>query len=137
MSQESKSSDRAQGHEGNPLAMHGHVSYLEIPAIDAMQSAAFYEAVFGWSIRARDTGRPSFDDPSGDLIGRWVTSRPASREPGFVPYIYVDGINDVAGRITERGGEIVKATHAEGDIWVATFRDPAGNLLGIWEFQHQ
>ena len=63
------------------LARHGHVSYLEIPAVDAEQSAAFYEAVFGWCIRGRDTGQTSFDDRSGGLIGRWETSRPASREP--------------------------------------------------------
>jgi len=33
--------------EANPLAKHGHLSYLEIPAMDPRQSAAFYERVFG------------------------------------------------------------------------------------------
>jgi predicted enzyme related to lactoylglutathione lyase len=69
------------------LARHGHVSYLEVPAVDAEQSAAFYEAVFGWAVERREDGRRSFDDRSGDLIGRWATDRVASREAGLLPYI--------------------------------------------------
>ena len=115
------------------LARHGHVSYLEIPALDAEQSAVFYEAVFGWSIHRRDTGDRSFDDRSGDLIGRWVTGRAASREFGLAPYIYVDGIDDIVGRVVKQGGEVVKPPYPEGDLWVATFRDPAGNLMGLWQ----
>jgi predicted enzyme related to lactoylglutathione lyase len=119
------------------LARHGHVSYLEIPAVDAEQSAAFYEAVFGWAVGRRENGVRTFDDPSGDLIGRWVTCRAASREPGIMLYIYVDRIEDVVERVSTRGGEIIKPPYPEGDLWVATFRDPAGNVLGIWQEQRR
>jgi predicted enzyme related to lactoylglutathione lyase len=115
------------------LARHGHVSYLEIPALDAERSAAFYEAVFGWNVRRRENGDRSFDDGSGDLIGHWVTGRAASRETGVVPYVYVDRIDDVVGRVVKQGGEVVKPPYPEGDLWVATFRDPAGNLMGVWQ----
>lgn len=115
------------------LARHGHVSYLEIPAVDAEKSAAFYEAVFGWAVHRRDSGRISFDDRSGTLIGAWETSRAASREPGLLPYIYVDGIDRVVERIVAGGGQVVKPPYPEGDLWVATFRDPGGNLMGIWQ----
>jgi hypothetical protein len=27
---------------------------------------------------------------------------------------------------------IVDGPYPEGDLWVATFRDPAGDVLGIW-----
>jgi predicted enzyme related to lactoylglutathione lyase len=115
------------------LARHGHVSYLEIPAVDIEQSADFYESVLGWQIHQGQSGHISFDDRSGDLIGRWVTGRVPSREPGVLPYIYVDRIDDVVQRVVNQGGEIVKAPYPEGDLRVATFRDPAGNLMGIWE----
>jgi predicted enzyme related to lactoylglutathione lyase len=115
------------------LARHGHLSYLEIPAVDAEQSAAFYEAIFGWAIRRRDSGDRSFDDPGGDLIGRWVACRAASREPGLLPYIYVDRIDSVVERIMTLGGEVIKPPYPEGDLWVATFRDPAGNVMGVWQ----
>ncbi len=110
------------------------MSYLEIPAVDAEQSAVFYETVFGWNIHRRDAGRISFDDRSGDLIGRWVAGRAASREPGLVPYIYVDRIDEVVGQIVKQGGAVVQPSYPEGDLWAATFRDPAGNLMGIWQF---
>jgi predicted enzyme related to lactoylglutathione lyase len=119
----------------NRLARLGHVSYLVIPAVDAEQSAAFYEAIFGWYIRGRDTGHPSFDDRSGDLIGRWETSRAASREPGLLACIYVHRINDIVERIVTQGGEVVQAPYPEGNLWIATFRDPGGNLMGIWQAQ--
>jgi predicted enzyme related to lactoylglutathione lyase len=115
------------------LTHHGHVSYLEIPAVDVAESAAFYEAVFGWQIHRRESGQTSFDDGTGSFIGRWVPEHAASRQPGFLPYVYVDRIDDVLGKATARGAEIVKPPYPEGDLWVATFRDPAGNLIGIWQ----
>ncbi|HEY2588187.1 MAG TPA: VOC family protein [Tepidisphaeraceae bacterium] len=115
------------------LAHHGHVSYLEIPAADVEQSAAFYEAVFSWRVDRRGDGRASFDDGTGTVIGRWVGGATPSREAGIVPYIYVDRLDDVIQRIAIYGGNLVKPPYAEGDLWVATFRDPAGNLLGAWQ----
>jgi predicted enzyme related to lactoylglutathione lyase len=115
------------------LARHGHVSYLEIPTADIEKSAAFYEAVLNWQIHRRQPGNISFDDRSGDLIGRWVPDRQPSREPGLVPYIYVNKIDDVVERIVKHGGEMVKSPYPEGELWVATFRDPSGNLMGIWQ----
>ena|SRR5437870_4827481 len=76
------------------LARHGSLSYLEIPAIDPRQSAAFYEKVLGWNVDWRGGDDFRFDDTTGHLIGHWVTGRPISREPGLLPYIYVDRIDD-------------------------------------------
>ena len=115
-----------------PLRRHGKVSYLDIPAVDAKRSAAFYEKVFGWSLRG-DTDQPHFDDAAGDLIGSWVTGRAISSEPGLLPYIYVDGIDDTLEKIGAHGGQVVRAPFPEGDLWVATFRDPAGNVIGVWQ----
>ena len=129
------SSEPNVGGVSQGLARHGHVSYLEIPAVDAEQSAAFYEAVFGWEIRGRDDGDRSFDDRSGHLIGRWKTDRAVSNQPGLVPFIYVDRIDQIIERIRRQGGTIVRDRYAEGNLWVATFRDPAGNFMGIWQVE--
>ncbi len=115
------------------LARHGGLSYLEIPAVEPRQSAAFYEKVLGWTLRAPDTDDPRFCDATGHLIGRWQTGRAISREPGLLPYIYVDHIDDVVERVKAHGGEVVKATYSEGNLWVATVRDPAGNVIGLWQ----
>jgi predicted enzyme related to lactoylglutathione lyase len=75
----------------------------------------------------------SFTDATGDMIGAWVTGRTASREPGVLPYIYVHGIDAAIDRIKANGGDVVKPPYDEGGLWVATFRDPTGNVLGIWQ----
>jgi predicted enzyme related to lactoylglutathione lyase len=104
-------------------------------AADVHQSANFYETVFGWDIRGRDTSRPSFAYPSADVTGAWVTNRAISREAGLLPYIWVDDIDDVLARIESHGGEVVQAPRqiSAGDEWIATFRDPAGNVMGLYQ----
>jgi len=67
------------------------ICYLEIPATDPHTSAKFYDCVFGWNIRRRDSAQPSFDDPSG-VSGAFVTLK-AAPEPGLLPSIWVDDIN--------------------------------------------
>jgi predicted enzyme related to lactoylglutathione lyase len=115
------------------LARHGGLSYIEIPAIDARQSAAFYGKVLGWNVQDADTNHPKFMDQTGHLLGRWVTGRAIAREPGLLPYIYVKGIEEVVKRAVAHGGQIVKAPYIEGNLWVSTIRDPAGNVIGLWQ----
>jgi predicted enzyme related to lactoylglutathione lyase len=110
--------------------------YLEIPAIDVHQSAAFYEKVFGWNIRHRDTDRPSFDDATGNVSGAWVTGRAPSHEAGLLPSIWVDGIDEVLARIVAHGGTVVEPVHhdhPDSTCWIATFRDPAGNMMRLYQ----
>jgi len=115
------------------LARHGGLSYLEIPAVDPRRSASFYEQVLDWRLRGGQSDDPRFEDSTGHLIGRWVTGRAISREPGLLAYFYVDRIDDVVRRVVASGGEVVESPYAEGNLWVATIRDPAGNLFGIWQ----
>jgi predicted enzyme related to lactoylglutathione lyase len=114
------------------LFRHGKLSYMQIPATDVMAASAFYEGVFGWTLRGDEQHR-SFDDTSGELSGAWVTDQDVSREPGILPYIYVEGVDATIEKIVANGGEVVREPYPEGDLWVATFRDPAGNVLGIWQ----
>jgi len=115
------------------LARNGGVSYLHIPAADVRRSAAFYEKVFGWTIHGRDTDRPSFDDGTGHVSGAWMTDQAISREPGLLPYIYVDRLDETIERVKAHGGEIVKSPFSEGTLRIAIFRDPAGNAIGLWQ----
>jgi uncharacterized protein len=112
---------------------HGRLSYIQIPASSVRESGAFYASVFGWEVRGGGDNHLSFTDATGDMIGAWVTGHATSREPGVLPYIYVHGIDKVLERITDSGCEVVKPPYPEGDLWVATFRDPAGNVMGIWQ----
>ena len=114
------------------LATPGAMTYLHIPAADVRRAAAFYREVFGWHIHNPDSDRPSFDTPGGHLSGAWVDHQRIAAEPGLLPYIYVDGVEETVGRILAHGGEIVTSPFPEGLLTVATFRDPEGNVLGLW-----
>ena len=123
------------GGDGAPRHMfgHGRLSYVQIPALDVRASARFYESVFDWKSRGDGVNHLSFTDATGDMIGAWVTGRAISREPGVLPYFYVHGIHAALERVAASGGAIVKPPYPEGDLWVATFSDPAGNVLGVWQ----
>lgn len=112
---------------------HGRVAYIQIPALDVRASAAFYAEIFGWEIRGGGDSHLSFTDTTGDMIGAWVTGRAVAGDTGIVPYIYVRGFDDALARLAAKGAPIVKPPYLEGDVWVSTFRDPAGNVVGIWQ----
>ena len=110
----------------------GGVSYLRIPAGDPHRAAAFYEAVCGWSVRS-DREDPSFEDGSGHVIGHFVADQPVAGEAGVRPYVFVEQVDETLAKAVAHGGEVVTAPYPEGDLWVATFRDPEGNVVGVWQ----
>jgi predicted enzyme related to lactoylglutathione lyase len=116
----------------NPLARHGGLSYLHIPATDLRKSAAFYGGVLGWKIEERTDGF-RFVDRDGLLIGGFGLG-PAQREERLVCYFYVEDIDAAVARAAAAGGEVVSPPVAQPDIHVARVRDPAGNLIGLWQF---
>lgn len=114
------------------MTQNGSVSYLHITAVDLKRSAEFYRDVLGWAVRGEDTPRPGFVDPSGHLGGAWVAGQPPAGEPGLLLYAYVDSIDDTLALVTANGGGVVEGRHEEGNVWVATFTDPSGNVVGLW-----
>ncbi len=110
----------------------GGVSYLRVPAEEPQRSAAFYAAVFGWRVDA-DREDPSFEDGTGHVIGHFVADLPVAGEAGIRPYVFVEGVDETLETVVAQGGEIVTQPYAEGDLRVATFRDPAGNVIGVWQ----
>ncbi len=111
----------------------GKFCYIEIPAIDINQSATFYKEVFGWNIRQRDDGHLAFDDTSGEVSGTWVIDRPVSTEPGLLIYIMVDSVATTIARVIANNGKIVQPIGVDAPEVTARFRDPAGNVLGLYQ----
>ena len=125
------SSPADPGVEGT-VARPGGVSYLRIPARDVPQSADFYHRVFGWRLRGTAEA-PSFSDGTGHVIGHWRTDLPAAGQAGVLPYIYVTELDATLRTATDRGAEVVTPPYREGNLWIAVIRDPAGNVIGIWQ----
>jgi len=116
-----------------PSYRTGKICYLEIPAPDVQQSATFYEAAFGWHIRSRGSDRPSFDDTTGEVSGAFVRNRTPDADPGILTYIMVASAAAAADAVVAAGGSIVLPVGRYETEVLATFLDPARNLLGIYE----
>jgi uncharacterized protein len=112
---------------------NGKVCYIEMPATDVARSAAFYQEVFGWNVRTRGDGRTAFDDTTGEVSGAWVRNRPPAAAPGLLLYIMVDDVHATIDKIVSRGCDIVQPVGADAPEVTARFRDPGGNIIGLYQ----
>jgi predicted enzyme related to lactoylglutathione lyase len=114
-----------------PTLGHGKICYLLIPARDVAASAAFYRSVFNWKIRDRGDGRMSFDDGVGQVSGMWMLDTPPL--DGSFLYIMCDNAERTCALIRQGGGEIVELPDPGAREITAIFKDPAGNLFGLYQ----
>jgi uncharacterized protein len=122
------------------------VVHFEIPAEDLDRAKNFYGSVFGWdlqtvpmevgeytSVRTTDvddqTQQPT--EPGAINGGMFVRDE---RLTSPVITIDVDGIDDALKQIESEGGSTVTPrTQIPGMGAFAYFKDPEGNVLGLWE----
>jgi predicted enzyme related to lactoylglutathione lyase len=116
-----------------PTVANGKICYIEIPATDIPRSADFYAKVFGWRLRQRGDGRVAFDDGVGEVSGTWVLGRPPMSQVGLLIYIMVDSVAATLDAIVAQGGQIVQPIGADAPEITARFRDPCGNILGLYQ----
>jgi predicted enzyme related to lactoylglutathione lyase len=116
-----------------PTFANGKICYIEMPAVDVARSADFYKQVFGWNVRKRGDGSTAFDDTAGEVSGAWVLGRPPASNPGLLFYVMVDSVAATADAVVANGGEIVQPIGADAPEITARFRDPAGNVIGLYQ----
>ena len=116
-----------------PTLANGKICYIEIPATDIPRSADFYKRAFGWNIRQRGNGSTAFDDTTGQVSGSWVLGRPPAAAPGLLVYVMVDSVAQTLELIVANGGQIVQPIGADAPEITARFRDPAGNVIGLYQ----
>jgi predicted enzyme related to lactoylglutathione lyase len=125
--------NRWKGLNMPPTLANGKICYIEMPSTDIMRSADFYERVFGWNIRRRGDGSVAFDDTVNQVSGTWVLGRPPAATPGLLLYIMVDDAPATVDAIVANGGEIVQPIGGDAPEITARFRDPGGNVVGVYQ----
>jgi len=120
--------------------------HFEIPAEDIDRAKGFYGSVFGWQLETTPM-------PGGEYTS--VVTTPVDKqtqmptEPGAInggmmqrtdttpaPVITIDveAIDDALKQVEDRGGSTVTPrTEIPGMGAFAYFKDPEGNVLGLWE----
>ena len=116
-----------------PIFANGKICYMEMPTTDIARSADFYRKVFGWNVRTRGDGATSFDDTTGQVSGTWIVGRAPSGKPGLLIYIMVDDAAATVEKVVANGGEIVQPIGVDAPEITARFRDPGGNVLGLYQ----
>ena len=122
------------------------VVHFEVPADDLDRAKDFYGSVFGWNLQ-------TVPMPGGEYTVVMTTpvdeqtqlpTEPGAinggmmqrdeRVPSPVITIDVEGIDDALKEIEARGGTTVTPrTAIPGMGAFAYFKDPEGNVLGLWE----
>ena len=69
----------------------------------------------------------------GEVSGTWVLGRPPSTTPGLLIYIMVNSVAATVEAVVAHGGEIVQPIGADAPEITARFRDPGGNVLGLYQ----
>lgn len=114
----------------------GLISHVELFSRDPQNSSRFYSEVFGWQCNEYEiAGKPymGFTPPNGIVPGGFRKLEEGDNT-GTVNYFKIFDIDATLKRIKERGGEIVlDKTLLPGIGWIARFRDPFGNLMGLFE----
>ena len=116
-----------------PTYGNGKICYIEIPALDLDRSSEFYTRSFGWKVRRRGDGSLAFDDGVGQVSGTWILNRAPMTSPGLLIYIMVDSVESTVELVISNGGEIVQQIGADAPEITARFRDPGGNILGLYQ----
>ena len=116
-----------------PTSVNGKICYIELPATDVPRSAEFYQNVFHWNMRTRGDGATAFDDTTGEVSGAFVRGRPPASTPGLLFYIMVDSVEKTVELVKVHGGEIVQPIGADAPEITARFRDPGGNVIGLYQ----
>ena len=115
-----------------PTLKHGKICHVELPAVDLEISAGFYERVFGWRPRRHAGGAITFDDSTGEVSGHWVPNR-SPTGPGVLIYVWVDDIDAAIERVQAEGCELVQGVGGDPGELTARFRDPGGDVVGLYE----
>jgi len=124
--------------------MSGEVVHFEIPADDLKRARSFYEKTFGWKLTVMPDDYTMVATGEGDsegmpknpgYIGGGITTR-ANHVKAPVVVIMVDDIDASAKTIQKNGGKILQGKQPIGDGsmgFAGYFRDPEGNVVGIYQ----
>jgi hypothetical protein len=106
--------------------------FVEIPVTDLQASMDFYQKLFGWTFSTLPGARYAFFKTPGNIHGG--LSADDAPGQGVVVYLEVKDIDATLKEIESKGGETVvkKTLITKEEGYYGRFRDPAGNVLGLW-----
>lgn len=114
------------------------IVHVEFSASDRKKTAEFYNKVFGWSIQHVDELNYSMFSTGEKEIGGGFN--PISDDyPAGTTVVYI-GTNDIDATLhtieAHGGTTLVPKMEIPETGWIAMFRDPTGNMVGLYTAQN-
>ena len=118
------------------------VVHFEIHAEEPQRAIDFYEGIFGWTFSRWEgpqeyylitTGADDQPGINGGLIKR-LGALDGTAVIAYVCTISTPSVDEVAGKVWDRGGRIVVPKMAVPGVgWLAYCKDTEGNIFGVMQ----
>ena len=108
--------------------MREQIDYIELPGGDLAATKAFYGSAFGWSFTDYGPTYAAFGDAG--LDGGFAAETASTIGPLVI--LKADVLEDALASVEAAGGEITVPIFEFPGGRRFHFRDPAGNVLGVW-----
>ncbi|HEY5290435.1 MAG TPA: VOC family protein [Caulobacteraceae bacterium] len=105
----------------------GKIDYVEFPASDLAAVKRFYADAFGWAFTDYGPGYAAFDRAGTDGGFNGEDGPPAP-----LVILYAHDLEAMQSKVEAAGGEIVRSILSFPGGRRFHFRDPCGNILGVW-----
>ncbi len=119
------------------------IVHFEIPVDDLDRAQKFYKSNFGWQlnyvkemdytiIQTTEVDEKNMPKKPGSINGGMMKRSKNVNAP--VVTISVTSIDDALAKIEKNGGKAIgKKMEVENMGWSAYFKDPEGNVIGLWQ----
>jgi predicted enzyme related to lactoylglutathione lyase len=110
---------------------NGHPARVELRSPAPKASAAFYEGLFDWDVRDKETGLSAARSGRSTASIAPVTE---SGSPGWVTFFSVNDAEETSRAIIEAGGSILEPVTDEGTVGRrGLFADNVGARFALWQ----
>jgi predicted enzyme related to lactoylglutathione lyase len=109
------------------------IVHVELSAKDRKALSEFYKNVFGWQIQHYDDMNYSTFDPGEGSRGGFNPVNEQNPVGTVTVYIETDDVTASLNEVEKAGGTIImKETEIPNTGKFGMFRDPQGNMLGLY-----
>ena len=107
------------------MRQDGKIDYVELSGSDLPATKAFYAEAFGWTFTDYGPEYAAFNEGVDGGFGVAASATP-------LVILWAADLEAYQARVTAAGGEIVDPIFAFPGGRRFHFRDPGGNILGVW-----
>ena len=111
-----------------------NIVHVEIPAANVEGTGKFYQELFGWKIQhVPEMNYTMWEAGDGDEYGGFPEVSAENPAGQVLVYIDSDDIEADLKKVEKLGGKVLhQKTEIPGMGWFGVFKDPTGNVLGLY-----